>query len=390
MSRSNIRNEHGSAILITLLIIGLVSLLGMMAINSSVSETELSFNQLHSDEAFYIAQSGTRRAYTELVADYTWRSGFTDETMGDGAYSVSVIDSTSDSTLSDTVILRCTGEVDGSRSIVELWTSPRIINPFGFAMFAEAGIVFDKETCTDSFDSDSGTYATTRLDSLGDVGTNGTVSASKDVNFGGGIQVATDGGITLGPFCTINGDTTSTADSVELDIIPPEEFTWAETNSVAGTGMVGTNYTYDPLTKDLTMGLSGTLVLTSGVYFFDDITCGSDSRIELAPSAQVTIYTTGDIVMNQNSVFNSAGSASQLQVYSSGSTLQFDQGNLFQGAFYGPSAHIQYDQTTQVYGSLVGGTIKIDQGACFHYDRSLAKIERKIYDDMVMVAVREL
>ena len=138
------------------------------------------------------------------------------------------------------------------------------------------------------------------------------------------------------------------------------------------------------------MGSTGSLVLTSGVYFFDDVLLGQDSQIELAPGANVQIYITGNMTFNQNSVINSGGIPSQLQIYSQGDSLTFNQGNTFTGAFYGPGALIQYDQTTQIYGSLVGGSIQLDKGACFHYDRSLGKIERIVYDEMLMVAVREI
>lgn len=110
MKFSVINNERGSALLVALTLLGLVFMLGVMAIENSQTESELSFNKVHSDEAFYVAQAGARRAYTELAADYTWRTGFTDEILGDGAYSVTVIDSVADSTLSDTVILRCSGD----------------------------------------------------------------------------------------------------------------------------------------------------------------------------------------------------------------------------------------------------------------------------------------
>ncbi|MDM7974328.1 MAG: hypothetical protein QUT27_14915, partial [candidate division Zixibacteria bacterium] len=70
--------------------------------------------------------------------------------------------------------------------------------------------------------------------------------------------------------------------------------------------------------------------------------------------------------------------------------FQLDQGNIFCGTFFGPNAHIQYDQTTQVYGALVGNSIKLDKGACFHYDRNLAKIRHGTTGEMIQVAWKEL
>ena len=225
---------------------------------------------------------------------------------------------------------------------------------------------------------------------MGDVGSNGTITSSKDVTFGGGISTSTPGGITLGIDNTFTGDTTSTADSVDLDIIPPAEFAWAEANSCAPDSLSGVNYTYNNGLKSLTLGASGSVTLGSGVYYFSSITAGQLSQINITAGASVVIYVTGDIVRGQGSTMNAGGIPSNMMIFSSGSRLQFDQGNTFVGTFYGPNAHIQYDQTTQVFGSLVGNTIQLDQGACLHYDRDLAKIKHGTTGKMMLVAWREI
>jgi len=376
--------------LVALALMLLVAAVGIITVDTANTDIELSYNQLHEDQAFYVAEAGARQALSTMNATMSWRTGYAGRGFGKGAYTVNVVDSISDSALCDTVIIRATGEVDGSRSTVELTVLPKYVYPFQYAMFADAGIALDRNTCTDSYDSDSGSYAATVLDSLGDVGSNGTVTSAKDVNFGGGIQVATPGGIKLGPANTLNGDTTSTADSVSLDIIPPEEYVWARNNSIATTGMSGSGFTYDDVTKTLVAGSYSNVVLSSGVYYFSNITLGQESTLSLAPDARVTIYVTDTVHLMQNSTMNDGGIPSSMMIYSSGSQLQFDQGNTFNGTFYGPNAHIQYDQTTQVFGSLVGNSIKLDQGACFHYDRSLGKIKRSANAGYEVLAWGEL
>jgi hypothetical protein len=385
-----LQNNRGGAMLISLSLLAMLTILGMLAVQTSNTDIELSGYQVESDKSFYIADAGAKRATLEVVSDYTWRTGFADISLANGAYTVVVDDSAADSTLADTILITATGTFNDGVSNIEVVMTPVIVYPFAKAMFGDSWINFDRETCTDSYNSDSGTYAGTVQDTLANIGSNGTISSSKTVSFGGGIQVATEGGISLGPFNTINGDTTSTADSVNLDIVPASEYNWAESNSKALTGISGSNFAYDNGTKDLTLGASGDVVLQSGVYFFDNITLGADSRISLAAGANVTIYVTGIVHLGQNSTFNENGKPSDAMIYSSGPTLQFDQGNLFYGTFYGPNAHIQYDQTTAVYGSLVGGTIKLDQGACFHYDRDLGNIKRKLVDRYEAFAWREL
>ncbi len=384
-------NNRGSALLIAICIMGMLSLIAITAVRTSNTDVDLSFNQAHAENAFYIADAGAKRAVAEIMADNTWATGFTDEPLGSGVYSVQVIDVSTDSALADTVVVRSIGTVDDAEAEVEISIVPEYIYPFRFAMFADDWINFDKATCTDSYDSDSGTYAVTRLDDEGDIGSNGCLTGSKEVTIGGSVSSATAGCINFGPSFSFT-DTTSTADSVNIPDIPASEFTWAANNSNASTGISGMNYTYNNGLKTLTSGANANIILQSGVYYFKDITLGQGSSLTLAPGAKVTIYTDspGDIHLMQSSTINDGGDPSALVIKSNGSSLQFDQDNTFYGAFYGPNAHVQYDQTTEVYGSLVAGTIQLDQGACFHYDRNLSDVQFPNGDNMLVAAWREL
>jgi Tfp pilus assembly protein PilX len=383
-------NEKGSALLITLCLLMMLTLIGVMAMKNTDTDIDLAFNEDHSEKAFYIAEAGARRAYVDINEDDTWRAGYDTVAFSNGIYNVNLIDSNLNAALFDTVLIISQGEYEQSQADVELTTVPEYFHPFAYGMFGKSGIAFDKYTCTDSYNSDSGTYAATQIDSLGSIGSNGTITSSQHVNFGGDISTATPGGITLGANNTVNGDTTSTRDSIDLDIIPPSEFTWAALNNNAPGGLSGTNFTYNGGTKALSTGAGGTVTLQSGIYFFSSITLEQNSIFSLAPGASVTIYVTGDIILRQSSTMNDGGKPSDMIIYSSGSTLQFDQDNIFYGAFYGPDAHIQYDQTTQAYGSLVGNTLQLDQNACFHYDRDLNKIKKTTTGKMFLVAWREI
>lgn len=384
-----INNDNGAALLIVLALMAMLSIVAFMSVDRSTTDIELSYNQLHEDQAFYIAEAGAKQALRELNEDNDWRTGYVREALGDGSFSVEIIDSTIDASLYDTIIVRSTGRVQAAAATVEFENVPEYRHPFKYAMFAEAGISLDRNTCTDSYNSDSGSYVDTYLDSLGSLGTNGTVSTSKDVVIGGDVQTATPGGLSFGVNNTVNGDTTSTMDSVNLDLIPASEFEWAKLTSNALSGISGSGYTYNNATKSLSSGSSGSIELQSGVYYFSSIELEQDSKLTLAPGADVTIYVTGDVVLRQNSTINDGGNPADLIVYSDGGTLQFDQGNTFYGGFYGPNAHIQYDQTTQVFGSLVGNTIQMDKGACFHYDRNLMNLTKGTTGLIYMVAWSE-
>ncbi len=384
-----LNTNRGSALLIALLLTAMLSLIAIMAVDTSNTDIELAYNQSNLESAFYNAEAGAKRAFVALNDDDDWRTGYNNTGFGQGAFSVQMFDSVGTPALFDTVVIRSQGNVQDAQAEVELWTVPVYYYPFTYAMWADAWINFDQAGCTDSYNSDSGTYASTLLPDEGDIGTNGTITTAKLVTIGGDAFTATAGGITLGAGAKVLGDTSTTKDSVVLPEIPQSEYDWARAHSVASSGMSGT-FTYNNSTKALTLGKNATVTLTSGVYYFSTITLGQYSNIALAPGAKVTIYMSGNITFGQYSKVNTGGQPANLQFFSQGTSLAFNQGCEFYASFYGPDAHIQYDQTTQVYGALVANTIKLDQGACFHYDRSLGKVVHGTTGEMIQVAWKEL
>lgn len=390
MKTMRLQSEGGGALLIALALMAMLALVSIMALDRANTDMALSHNVSSHDAAFYIAEAGAKRAFVDINADNDWRDGYTDEPFVNGTYSVALIDTATDGTLDDTVIIRAEGVNIDAACHVELWTAPEYYHPFTYGMFAGNGLNFDQSTCTDSYNSDSGTYFETWLQDEGSIGTNGTITTSKLVTIGGDATTAIGGSIDLGLGSSVLGDTSTSMDSVKLDIIPQEEYDWARDNSDAISGMSGFDYTYDGGTKTLATEAGGSVVLQSGIYFFSTIDLAQSSSIVLAPSAKVTIYITGDIVFGQGSTVNDEGMPGNLQVYSQFGSLQFDQDNAFYGSFYGPNAVIQYDQTTDVYGSLVADYIQLDAGACFHYDRDLAKITHNKTGRMLEIAWREL
>lgn len=388
--RQVLQSQRGSALLITLCLVGMLSLLAVLAVDNSNTDMELTFNRANADGALYIAEAGAKRAFLVLNDTNSWRGGFNNIPFSDGRYSVRLIDSAVVAALDDTVIIRSAADLNEAEGGVELWTVPEYIYPWSHAMFAEGWINFDKGTCTDSYNSDSGSYAATVLQEDGSIGTNGSITGSKLVDVGGDAFTAKGGNITLGPGSAIHGDSSTTKDSVSLDAVPDSEYSWAEANSAAPLGLSGTGYSYNNGNKALTLGTGANLQLQSGVYYFSSIDLSQSANITLAPGASVMIYVTGDIHLGQYSTINAGGAPSDMLVFSKGTSLQFDQGNVFNGAYYGPNAHVQYDQTTSVFGSLVANTIKLDADACFHYDRNLAKVKHNTTGAMLLAAWNEL
>ncbi|MEW5796186.1 MAG: hypothetical protein AB1772_07470 [Candidatus Zixiibacteriota bacterium] len=383
---AGLKNSQGSALLVVLALILLASVAAMISFDAASTEIELSYNQIHEDQAFYVAESGAIKAFSAVNVDSSWRAGFENEPFSEGIFTVTLRDSVDDPALADTVIVLSTAEVDGCRSTVELTLIPDIIYPFSYALFADSAIDIKNSFVTDSYNSDSGKYATTYLNEGGDVGSNGTISVNLGASIGGDVATSLTGGAQVQSGATVTGTVTDAAPEVELPRISDEEFTWAESVNAAKTGLSG-NCTYKSGTNELQA--TGPFTLKSGVYFFSSITLWNSASLHLAPGAEVTIYVTGNIEVKNSGEINPGGDAGDLMIYSRGDLILKNSGNI-SCVFYNPDGTADLRNTGELYGSIVAGDIVAHNSAEFHYDRSLATIKRKGIDNYDMVAWREV
>lgn len=382
--------ERGTAILIVMALIAMLTAVGIMSVDRATLDIDLSFNQLSEEQAFYVAEAGLQHGLAELNKDFTWRTGVNTFPVGDGFYIVTVVDSITDTMLADTVVLRSRAVVNSAAAAVEgyIVQSPPI-PIFKYALFAGDSLRMDQNSCTDSYNADSGTYAAT-VDTLGgDIGSNGFVDLQGGAVVGGDASTNGDTIIIRGG-STVLGDTTSSADEFPMDLISQSEYNWAEANSAAPSGFIGSGYTYNSITHDLTLGSGDELTLSSGVYFFNNVTLGQSSNIKIDSGAEVTIYLTGDFVAGQNSTVNANGNPSDLLIYSTGDYLTLDQSVEFRAGFYGPNTTFTISQNTNLYGSIVAASVLLKQGSCIHYDRDLVEIIRDQPNKVAMVAWRQI
>jgi hypothetical protein len=367
----------------------LLTLVAIMSADRATLDVELSYNQLHSERAFYAADAGIKHAVRILNDSMDWRTGLYNEEIDGAHYSVAVIDSSGLPALADTVILRATATTMDAVGNVEAVVVPGYGRPFRYAAFGEDSVIMTNSSCTDSYNSDSGTYVGTQLDDWGDIGSNGVIDLSNTADVYGDAWTSMDDGINIDQSALAHGDTTSAAPQRVIDIIPQDEYDWADDNSNAPLGLSG-SFHYTSSNDNLRLNSQGdTVQLTSGVYFFNDIVLSQQSVLTLAPGAEVTIYMTGNLSLGEGSALNPNGSPADLVIYSQGSLLEIGQHTEFRAGFYAPDANIFIEQNTSVYGALVGQSISLHNSACIHYDRALYKKTRGEVENMVVVAWHE-
>jgi len=380
-----LKNTNGSALLVVLALVLLIFAVGVITLDTANTDIELSYNQLHEDQAFYIAEAGAKQAWFTLNDSSSWRAGYSDHAFGDGAFSVSVRDSSSDSALQDTLIVTSTAVVDGSRAAIELTLAPIIIHPFTYALFAKNSVDMKNSFGTDSYNSDSGTYATTQTMQSGDVGSNGLITIANATIIGGNVSTALTGGASVHWGATVTGAVSDSLPEQEIPDVPDAEFDLARTTSAAPAGLSG-SYTYDPSTKALQS--TGPFTLASGVYYFSSIVLFNSAELIVAPGAHVTIYMTGNLEMKNSAAMNTAGVPDDLMIYSKGNFVLKNSGDI-KGTLYSPNGDAQLMNSGQFYGSVVANNIVCDNGGRFHYDRNLSKKKRNSPDGFSIAAWKE-
>ena len=109
-------NQKGTAILIALSLIAMLVAVGIMSVDRSTTDIELSYNKLHEEQSFYGAEAGIARAMVLINSDTTWRGPILKEKLDNTEYTVIVLDSLWNPALIDTLIIRSTSNNSGSAS----------------------------------------------------------------------------------------------------------------------------------------------------------------------------------------------------------------------------------------------------------------------------------
>ena len=381
-------NKRGGALLIALAILLLLSIAAIVAVDTAQTDIELSFNQLHSDQAFYTAEAGLNRAFVQLNDDNDWNTGYAAAEFEDGQYWVAIIDSFVDPALVDTVIVQSTGHQGEGIANLEAVVVPEYDRPFQYAVFSDDDIALGNNTCTDSYDSEIASYDEESDNLDGDISSNGTITLDQIADVGGDVSSSIDGGIDLGFNANVIGDTATAIPEHHLDPIEQEDLDWAESVSPAPDGLTG-DYSYDPISKDLTVADNETLVLSGGVYYFTSITLGNNADLQIADGENVIIYMTESLILSESAELNSDSPPTSLVIFSTGSVTTVGQNTVISMAFYGPDADLVLENSCDVYGSLVANTVNMSNIACVHYDRALGDLEFGKTGDMTMIAWRE-
>ncbi len=90
--------NNGSVLLVAIFVIALLAVLTMGILQMNTEEIQLMRNQIYAAGALATAEAGLNDALSEIRADSSWTTGFTDKAFNSGTYTVDVNGTTITST----------------------------------------------------------------------------------------------------------------------------------------------------------------------------------------------------------------------------------------------------------------------------------------------------
>ncbi|MEJ2202243.1 MAG: pilus assembly PilX N-terminal domain-containing protein [Desulfuromonadaceae bacterium] len=400
-------NERGIALVAALVIMAMLMLLGTVALNSTVSELQVSGNDNRNRLAFYAAESGVEFARAQIrdafvtakdagtdaafVADFEDSPpNFTPPTGYDFTITPLPIPSGGSGTAADPYCfkIKSVGNAAGNASAgIEVEFHLVVISyPFKYAAYGKDHVTLFGTSVVDAYDSDTGDPAPGEAnvfsEGLVTVKPNATVDGPEPTSFGDDsddpLGLLTPGGDLDLAFTAAKDDN----DAFDDDNNP--------IGPLAGylTGTDGT---------DLSVDAATTILLPPGDYYFTSIEFKHAVTLDIDTSAgagKVNIYLDGPLTIKEGADINTAGLPSDFSIYSKASDVADDEAapspsidlkhevNI-NGVIYAPDADIVSHNSGSIKGALFGYSVELKSEAELHWDKQLGDDD----DDVVPITI---
>ncbi len=249
---------------------------------------------------------------------------------------------------------------------------------FDYGAFGKESITMSGGGVTDSYNSTNGAYGISNLNTGGNICTNGT---------GAGAITLTGNGTTVqGDVCVGNGGSPGTAINTSGGASYTGSGRAQDPNEVLPSvvvPVVGTNqgsFTFNSnttLAPNQTYGVvkvtSGTtLTLNAGTYVFDELTLTGNSVVRVG-SGPILVYIKLALDLSGGTVVNSSTKSTDLvfMVAPGASTIKITGGTSASYAVYAPDSEVTIAGGSDLYGAVVGKSVKNTGGSKIHYDAAL-------------------
>jgi type II secretory pathway pseudopilin PulG len=234
----------------------------------------------------------------------------------------------------------------------------------------------------------------------GALGSNGQIQLGNNSSVSGGIELGTASTPppVLGSGTTLGGPVTYRSESDGAFVLAPVDMgnTATENNNsrITSGQDAGSNVTYNPTTRSLTLANNGSLTLGGGTYNFCKVELGNNSYITIAVGARVRFFLDspdrtgsgcipsgmtaataraagyGGMVLGEGSNFNNPGNAINFQIYMYGyadgsQTVEFNNTSAMNAAIYAPNSNLVWKNTAGITGGVAASTVEFKNSAQF-------------------------
>lgn len=400
--------QKGSAIIVTMILTFVISIMVATAIRYVVNEHAWSVHSANWAQALHTAEAGIEVALAALEQSvsgtYEWSSsgcGWTEESGNvwkraladlapddhcypNSSYSVSL-----DTSDINAYVVTATGQMPEPRTgntltrTVQVTLTPDYFRKFERGMLGDE-VDFQGNPDCDSYNSEDGPYGGFNVSTNCSIA---SVSEDPDGIHGGGSPVV-KGDV----FVTETGDATGDFwtgeehNDFEADIPPyvPDRtdtpdgaWTGGEVVNVpadsGADGYIGLTH-IDPSGADKTVTIQGEGTVT--IYVDDYVDFGTSTDFNIVPDAgkQLTVIIEVDGPLSLFGTLNDTGNPIDLQIYGTDNCTSMDvaANNDKMLCVYAPNAEIKLTGNAAIYGSIVGKEIRCQGNFDFHYDESLA------------------
>ena len=389
MNRKTRRSQRGSMMIVVgVMLVGMsglaIALLRVTKANGSAQRLDR-----ENTHARYVAEAGLSAAMFKLQSGQSGALGSMDAPV---AWDKSRYYVTQQNLTPDVIRLTATGFDDRTAARQELVVHQVPNTIWRFGAFGKEFVHMDANSRIDSYNSDTGTYATEDINGTGtnrhaheggDTGSNGDISLDQNAKVWGDAIPGPEHMTTVLGNAFVTGGTGAATQTVDFPALTVPTYTNYGALTVTGTTTIPSgNRTY----TNLTINASKTLNITGPANIvISNLTLKSNAQLNvIATGGDVTLWVLDNFVLNSNSqIAPTDFKAKHLRMNMLSDNVlnpelnvqldqvEFDSNSKFYGTILAPSAAISINSNFNMYGSLLARSINLHSNANFHFDEAL-------------------
>src|SRR5882672_6122507 len=372
-------NRRGFVLPTVILAITAMSVIAIVALNTSADERRASRATRESTLAMYAAEAGLRQTYgawpvaavAALNPGDSLDLGWTN--LPNRAAYRPVIHRVDKGGLQEYNVVVQGRRTDPTAGIITVMGAAGGVPIFKYAVRAEGILYLTNGGVFDAFDSDLGPYSAMTADTIANLWANGDMTVTKTTIKGSATAAGT---ITLGLNGVVTGATASGATALTpMDILPcPAAGFTATANIPTGPGV-----TYSSSTGVVTVSGGATLALTDSTYFFSSIVLTGNSKLVFPGNPHASVILRDSLNAGSGTISNLSANASSLSFASCGTSVTPAHWALSSGgtasyySVYAPNHTVYETGAGEFYGAVVASIYHATGGGKFHYDAALAR-----------------